>query len=635
MTTTAAIVALASLVGCSETRVVPSTQIMVVVDADETVRARATELTVLVQGGTGDDQTMHEPRFSPPRWPVHVAIVPLEGDVTRTLRVEARAIDAKGPFVTDLAVTSFVDDRLLELRMVLEASCIESMCSVDDTCEDGGCRSAFVDAMTLPDFVPGGSPPRDAGVAGPPALRDLALSRGSLTPAFDPEVTSYTATVPLLHHSLVVTATSDRGEVTVQGMPVDASGRSPPIALRGVDPLTHSVEIRVSSGAMERTYAVTVTRSRAVSELASIAPDEPHAADAFGWSIAHSPGTIVAGAPRVDTTLANAGAVYVFTDGPGAPTETQLIRSPTPQTGGHFGWSVALTPDGERLFVGDGRHDGGAIHKYARAAGGEFSYVDSTEPLPGLGSSLATDGATLVAGADASAQVHVFDLAAIGFTAQTLIDDSMSGMGADAGIAGDLLVASGPSWMKQRGAIYTSARTGTTWSPVARQGGAVSGNGFGWAVALRGPWDGQPALLAAGSWASLTSTGSVAVYERAGLEWVPVEPPPSPGTPGGIFGWRVALSGDVLVATAPAAAEGAGTAHVFVRTPDGSSWTALDTIRPSGARAGDQFGGSWSRGVLISGDRLFVASVAAGPRLSESFPIGTEDVGAGRVYVFE
>src|SRR2546428_6948453 len=62
----------------------------------------------------------------------------------------------------------------------------------------------------------------------------------------------------------------------------------------------------------------------------------------FGRSVAVSGTTVVVGAPleKVDTALM-AGHAYVFDATTGTLTHT--LKSPAPQAGGHFGWSVSVS----------------------------------------------------------------------------------------------------------------------------------------------------------------------------------------------------------------------------------------------------------------------------------------------------
>ena len=91
------------------------------------------------------------------------------------------------------------------------------------------------------------------------------------------------------------------------------------------------------------------------------------------------------------------------------------------------------------------------------------------------------------------------------------------------------------------------------------------------------------------------------------------------------FGLSVAVSGDTLVVGAPAGVglppgSNAGSAYVFVRT--GGVWAHQQTLVPSDAAGGDQFGVS----VAIDGDTLVVGAN------NDDGPAGPDQ---GSAYVFE
>jgi hypothetical protein len=87
-------------------------------------------------------------------------------------------------------------------------------------------------------------------------LTGLALSSGTLTPAFDPAITSYSATVD--QPSVAVAATAaDCPEITVNGQPV-ASGGAAQVPL-AVGPNTVTVQSTAQNGAT-RTFTLALTR---------------------------------------------------------------------------------------------------------------------------------------------------------------------------------------------------------------------------------------------------------------------------------------------------------------------------------------------------------------------------------------
>jgi hypothetical protein len=263
-----------------------------------------------------------------------------------------------------------------------------------------------------------------------------------------------------------------------------------------------------------------------------------------------------------------------------------------------------------------------------------FEHAGSSAGLAGLGWSLAIDGTTLAAGRNPGAVAYVFPTTST--TASGMVPgDAASGMGQDIAISGDTLVAGASEIAAGRGAIYTSARAGMFGLPIRRDAPEAGGR-FGWSVALRAPLHGDPLLLAVGTFGSNGNAGGVQIFVPASPDTWTGSPRPFPSLAmGDHFGWRLALAGDVLAVSAPGMTMSRGAVLPFVRGMDGE-WTTIPAVVAPGAVVGDQLGGSWSRGLVISGDRLFVSAPFAGTRAPDMFPLDPmTPVGQGRVYVFQ
>ncbi|TBN57961.1 cadherin-like beta sandwich domain-containing protein [Glaciihabitans arcticus] len=106
--------------------------------------------------------------------------------------------------------------------------------------------------------------------AAPPSsnanLSALALSAGTLSPAFAAATTSYTATVPFTRTSLTVTPTraDSTASITVNGVSVTSGSASGAIAL-AVGSNTITTVVTAQDGTTTKTYTTTVTRSAASS----------------------------------------------------------------------------------------------------------------------------------------------------------------------------------------------------------------------------------------------------------------------------------------------------------------------------------------------------------------------------------
>ncbi|MEP6730212.1 MAG: cadherin-like beta sandwich domain-containing protein [bacterium] len=104
------------------------------------------------------------------------------------------------------------------------------------------------------------------GVAAPQvadaSLRSLAVSVGTLTPAFDSATTSYTVAVTAATASITVTptASSSSSTVAVNGTFVTNGSTSPSIPL-GVGSTSVIVVVLASDLTTSRTYTITVVRA--------------------------------------------------------------------------------------------------------------------------------------------------------------------------------------------------------------------------------------------------------------------------------------------------------------------------------------------------------------------------------------
>ena len=154
MRSVVAILFLFGVSACTSITRVPSTQVMVVIDADESVRASAASLDVMVVGPSGTP--LMQP-VSGVEFPLRVAVVPEGGDATREFTVSATARSRTGTSLgTVRGRTRFVPSSLRELRLVIEGCCAALSCSTEQTCEDCACTALVTIAPdSLPTFVPG------------------------------------------------------------------------------------------------------------------------------------------------------------------------------------------------------------------------------------------------------------------------------------------------------------------------------------------------------------------------------------------------------------------------------------------------------------------------------------------------
>lgn len=130
------------------------------------------------------------------------------------------------------------------------------------------------------------------------------------------------------------------------------------------------------------------------------------AGDSFGWSVAISGSTIVVGAPFDDIGgNVNQGSVYVFNRQGGSWVETQKLTASDGAADDHFGWSVAVS--GSTIVAGatnelSGNFDQGSAYVFDRMGRGWVEQkLTTSDEVTGdsFGFAVAVSGSTVVVGA--------------------------------------------------------------------------------------------------------------------------------------------------------------------------------------------------------------------------------------------
>jgi hypothetical protein len=183
-----------------ESAAVPTTQLVVDIDAEPGVRSKLDELRVLVASARHrDNLEEREPTFEEslrpgsdpeaPVWPVRIVLTPKSGDARRVFELSATAVDAAGEQVAQARViTGYVSHQIHYVKVVIEDDCIGISCDELDTCKVGGCTPAFVEPRDLP-LLPGldADAAVDAGDGAPPpdAAPEAGLDGGGMDGAID------------------------------------------------------------------------------------------------------------------------------------------------------------------------------------------------------------------------------------------------------------------------------------------------------------------------------------------------------------------------------------------------------------------------------------------------------------------
>lgn len=387
-----------------------------------------------------------------------------------------------------------------------------------------------------------------------------------------------------------------------------------------------------------------------------------------------SSGATGVNANQNDNSIPQAGAAYVFTRSGGAWTQQAYIKASNtgragegdlPGEGDQFGFSLALSADGNTLAVGapsedstaggingnqqnDSASSAGAVYVYARSGGTwtQQAYVKSDTPTNftlgdqfGYSLALSRDGTTLAVG--------VYDEGGSGRTVNAPVDTGRNGSG-----AAYVFRRRGAEWTKEAYLKTWNAEGGDSW------GVAISLSEDGNTLAL-GSIDEDclctgvvhaPSDAGATDQKSDMSVGAAAIFVRGGAGWTQqAYIKPSNPSEGDWFGVRLALSGDgttllVSAQNEDSAARGlngnqqdesaleSGAVYVFTRS--GATWSQQAYVKGANTEAYDEFGGS----VAVSRDgRTFLAG-ARGEDSGARGVNGTQSDNSvdesGAVYVF-
>ena len=492
------------------------------------------------------------------------------------------------------------------------------------------CRPLIAIACLLGLVACGGA--AGAGPSTDASLTALVLSAGTLTPAFDPAVDTYSVTLGLVQADIALTPTTGdpSASIEVQGATVASGSGSAPLPMQiGPNPVT--VQVTAADGMTQRQYTIVFTRAGGEPQEAYVKASNAESPDNFGWALAISGDTLVVGAPaefsastgvdgdQSDNSLQGCGAAYVFVREAGLWVQQAYLKGPTAARNEDFGFSVAIS--GDTVVIGARREDsnakgvdGNPFDNTASDAGAAYVFVrtgstwsqqaylkaSNTEAFDRFGGSVAIAGDTIAVGA-------------IG-------EDSFS-----PGVNG----GEDDNSFSSSGAAYVFVRSGTTWTQQAyvKASEPQSSDAFGAVVAL----DGNTLVVSATGEDSSArgiggdetdnsalSSGAAYVFTRTGTSWSQqayVKASNTGANDG--FGSALALSGDTLVVGAPGeassaggidgdegdnSANGSGAAYVLVRTA--GVWRQTAYLKASNTDAGDRMGGS----VAIDGDAVLVGA---------------------------
>jgi FG-GAP repeat len=279
---------------------------------------------------------------------------------------------------------------------------------------------------------------------------------------------------------------------------------------------------------------------------------------------------------QMDTSADSAGAAYVFTRAGTTWSQQAYVKASNAGEGDQFGFSVALSGDGNMLAVG-------AIEEASKATGVNGDQKDDSAPGNGA--------------------VYVFSRAGTMWSQQAYVkaDDQGGLFGYGVALSGDGSTLAVGDENSRTGSVYAFGRTGTTWTKQGVMVGlnAEGGDNLGWCVAISA--DGN--TIAAG-----------AQDEDSLLTGVP---PPDQGAHDAVRDTSV------------------GAAYLFTRDAAGK-WSQQAWLKAINARKNDQYGTSIA--ISSDGNTVAVGSIfGPGPGGSKGVNADPNDdslSGSGSVYVY-
>ena len=332
-----------------------------------------------------------------------------------------------------------------------------------------------------------------------------------------------------------------------------------------------------------------------------------------------------------DDSIPQSGAVYVFTRNGTAWTQQAYIKASNtgtagvgdvPGDGDQFGFSLALSDDGNTLAVGATSEDSvangingnqmdnstssaGAVYVYARTGTtwAQQAYIKSDAPPMATGGdqfgysvALNADGNTLAVG--------VYDEGGSARTVNGPIDMMRGGSG-----AGYVFTRAGSTWSRQAYIKTWNAEQGDSWGvsvALSDDGNTLAMGSIDEDCVCTGVH--TNAQTGDGDRQSDRSSGAAAVFTRSGTTWAQQAYVKASNTgPNDWFGVRLVLSGDgntlaLGAQNEDSAAQGINgrendetaddAGAVYLLTRMGTTWTQQAYVKGSNTQAFDEFGGS-------------------------------------------
>jgi hypothetical protein len=323
----------------------------------------------------------------------------------------------------------------------------------------------------------------------------------------------------------------------------------------------------------------------------------------------------------VGHTYASANNIDVFNKDSSGNWNQSILTGPSGSIS--FGSSIAVTPDGSRLIVGD--LDLPAVYLYSW--NGSSYTLSSTQPVlpPGVSTndyavtvSISDDGNNFVVGSYRNFNDAAFLFAINGsnwpnfekkFEASDAVNGDFYGLGVKISGNGNTIIISAPLQLSNKGVLYIYRRNGSNWDE--KKISTVSGNQDYFGRHLSITPDGNrfiagSRILTYGN----TLPGAAYLFDWNGTTWVETKRFEATDETGidDKFGYGVAMSddGNSVVIGSPRAQSATLMGKSYVYRFNGSSWD-VQRISASDGHAGNFYGNI----TAISGDGSTIAIAAS------------------------
>ncbi len=653
----------APLTACTEP--VVRTQVVVVIDAEESLRARIRYVDVEVRSGSDDEEawdlvfaTTLMPRRPGEGWPLDFRMPQPERGQQNGYLVAAVARSADDtPLTTVRVLSEYKEGRTLLLTLRFDEACASRavMCPKTFSCEAGKCVDLYVDPNDLPTAE---EAPLDS--APPPPPRGEPMAGTGATPGCT-GASCNTAGATCNGGDCAMPSCATRDDQGVcQRCPsgfIDAADGCRP----GLTGLTLSAgELTPAFEPSTTEYDADVPLLAASVSLQLQAPEEVELL-LNGAPVAAAtelPTPLEIGDNPLTITLNAAGhasrtyRVNLHRTG----TRLQQLTPATSSAGDALGCGLSMS--GDRIVVGAPNEDGpddrladsGAAYVFERTATGweERAMLKAEEPRAGahFGQTSAIDGNRIAVSApedqDRAGAVYVFELEGDSWNrVATLRGKPRSLFGRGVSLAGDVLVVGAPSDSEGRDSseagsafVYTrDPMMGWQQSAMLRPTNIKTWDWFGSSVSIVGDTIVVGATGRTVPGETLPS-GAVWVYAREDTGWREVQMIwGDPVETSAFFGEALAFTGDELAISGFYGNVGltGGTVYMFERGADGM-FSQKQVLRPKNTRADDFFG---SR-LAFAGDTLIIGAAnedSAAPGIGAPGTGSLEKSGA--VYLFQ